>query len=192
MAKLKKTFIAKSKRYFLNYAEQRRHIIKVSGDALHISKRAIFALHRGDITEAEQKIKEASSLINAILKKYRTNAKLLQEGSLKSALEEYVEAELLSQFVQNRSIGDIQGISVEEDSYIAGLCDIPGELYRYAIQAATDGDSKTVLQCQEMADAIVGSLIEFNLTKYLRTKFDQAKGAARKIELVVYEMSIRS
>jgi hypothetical protein len=34
-------------------------------------------------------------------------------------------------------------------------------------------------------------LIEFNLTKYLRNKFDQAKGAGRKIEEIVYEVGLK-
>ena len=42
-----------------------------------------------------------------------------------------------------------------------------------------------------MAQEIIGELIEFNLTSYLRNKFDQAKGAVRKIEHVVYEVSLR-
>ena len=42
-----------------------------------------------------------------------------------------------------------------------------------------------------MAQEIMGELIEFDLTSYLRTKFDQAKQAVRKLEEVVYEVSLR-
>ena len=41
------------------------------------------------------------------------------------------------------------------------------------------------------AGDIIGELIEFNLTSYLRTKLDQAKQAVHKLEQVVYEVSIR-
>ena len=46
--------------------------------------------------------------------------------------------------------------------------------------------------CNTMAQDIVESLTEFEFTKYLRTKFDQAKQAAHKLEYVVYEVSLRS
>jgi predicted translin family RNA/ssDNA-binding protein len=42
-----------------------------------------------------------------------------------------------------------------------------------------------------LASDIIGELIEFNLTSYLRNKFDQAKSAAQKLEQVVYEVSLR-
>ncbi len=42
-----------------------------------------------------------------------------------------------------------------------------------------------------MAQDITGELIEFNLTSYLRNKFDQAKSAVQKIEKVVYELSLK-
>jgi len=68
---------------------------------------------------------------------------------------------------------------------------VPGELYRYAIKSATVRDLKMTKKCAEMAREIIGELIEFNLTSYLRTKFDQAKQAVQKLEQVVYEVSIR-
>ena len=87
-------------------------------------------------------------------------------------------------------IGKIADITIPERSYIGGLCDVPGELYRYAIKSATQKDMKKVKQCTNMAQEITGELIEFNLTSYLRNKFDQAKMAAQKIEKVVYELSL--
>ncbi len=57
--------------------------------------------------------------------------------------------------------------------------------------SATNSDSKTVYACQSMANEIIGELIEFHLTSYLRTKFDQAKQSTQKLEIVVYEMSLR-
>jgi len=55
---LSKTYIEKIKKEYLDYAEKRRDIIKFSGDALHSSKRAIFAMHRGEGGEAEIKLAE--------------------------------------------------------------------------------------------------------------------------------------
>ncbi|MBT3419396.1 MAG: hypothetical protein HN726_01415 [Candidatus Magasanikbacteria bacterium] len=188
---LQKTYLTKLKKEMLGYAEKRRAIIKTSDDGLYLSKRSIFAMHRGNMKEAKQKIDEAEKKLKAVALKYKKGSGAKKEGSYKAALEEYVEAKLLYQFISKGKIGQIKEINVPTSIYIAGLCDVPGELYRYAIKAATNNDIKTVHACSEMAQEIIGELIEFNLTSYLRNKFDQAKGAVRKIEHVVYEVSLR-
>lgn len=189
---LQKAYIRKLKKHMLAYAEQRRDVIKQAGDALHASKRAIFAMHRDDLKEAKEKLKTAESLLKKLQKKYAKDPRVLSEGSMREGLEEYVEATLLFQFMNTGKIGQITNIDITETVYIAGLCDVPGELQRYAVKAATERDVKTVQKCQKAAEEILGELIEFNLTKYLRTKFDQAKQVVRRIEQIVYELSLRS
>src|SRR5690606_32348363 len=112
------------------------------------------------------------------------------EGSFRAAMEEYVEAYLFFQFIQDKTIGKVD-ILVPADVYVAGLCDVPGELYRYAVQLGTDKKLDETKACATVAQDIVGELTAFNLTKYLRTKFDQAKSAVKKIEYIVYELSLR-
>jgi len=180
------------KTYMLKYSEQRRSLIKSSDDALHLSKRAIFALHRGNEKEVAQKLREAEKLLKTVAKSFLKSPALAREGAYKAALEEFVEATLFEQFVRTGRIGQIKSLSIPHESYIAGLCDLPGELLRYGIQAATNKDTTLVKKCSEEAQNVVGALIEFNLTKYLRNKFDQAKNAAQKLEHVVYEMSRQS
>ena len=42
-----------------------------------------------------------------------------------------------------------------------------------------------------IANDIMAELVEFDMTGYLRTKYDQAKGHLRKIEQVAYEVKLR-
>jgi predicted translin family RNA/ssDNA-binding protein len=166
----------------------RREIIKYSGDALHLAKRSIFSLHRLNEKEAVQKLAEAEKIIAKLREKFNKNV-LEKEGSYKAGLEELVEANLFLNFVQGKKMGKI-GLNPPDEVYIAGLCDVPGELLRYAVKAGTTRDMDTVKKCSETAQSIIGELIEFNLTSYLRNKFDQAKNASRKLEQVVYELSL--
>lgn len=184
-----RAYLGRLKQNILAYAEKRRQIIVLSDDALHHAKRAIFALHRGDAREAQKKLGEA---IERLQKARRIShaAHAAEEGSYKAALEEFVEATLFFQFVTKGSIGKISAIPVSNEQYLAGLCDVPGELLRYAIKAATDRDMPLVRRCADMSEEIVGELIECNLTSYLRTKFDQAKQAVQKLEQVVYETTL--
>lgn len=188
---LKKQYIGKLRRHMLSYATKRHNVIKESGDALHHAKRAIFAMHRGSMKEANEKLADSERLLQALAKKYPRDMEIKSEGSYRAAKEEYVEAVLLYQFLHDGNIGEIRNIDIEPHIYIAGLCDVPGELLRYATKAATDKDIDTVKKCAKMAQDIVGELIEFNLTNYLRTKFDQAKNAVQKLEYVLYELSLR-
>ncbi len=188
---LNKKLTTRLRRDLTTYALKRRDVIKLSGDALHLAKRAIFAMHRDNMKEAKLKIAESEKLFKQLNKKYSKDSRIKNEGSYKAGIEEYVEAVLFHQFLTTGKIGEIKSLAITPNSYIAGLCDVPGELYRYAIKSATNRDIGMVKKCSEMAQEITGEMIEFNLTSYLRNKFDQAKSAVHKIERVVYELSLR-
>ena len=174
-----------------NYASKRVEVINQSNEALHHAKRVIFALHRDNVAEAKEKLNIAESMLSDLRKTHQKDSKMMHEGAFLAALEEYVEAKLFFDFVTVGKIGEVKNLTVDGEVYLAGLCDVPGELYRFAIKAATGRDIKTVKKCADMAQEIIGELIEFNLTSYLRTKLDQAKQAVHKLEQVVYEVSIR-
>jgi predicted translin family RNA/ssDNA-binding protein len=184
-------YLRKIKKELLNYAEKRREIINKSGDALHLAKRAIFALHRENLKEADQKLKDCEEIFKLLEKKYKNDNHFKEEGSYKAALEEYVEAKIFQQFLLNKKLTEIKEVFVPAEIYVAGLCDVPGELYRYAIKMATKKDLEKVEIAAKLANEISGELTEFNLTSYLRNKFDQAKTAVKKIEYIIYELSIR-
>ncbi len=188
---LQKSYLTRIKKNLHSYHTKRGEVIGMSNNALHHAKRAIFALHRDNKKEAVEKIKIVEKSLKDIYKKYKTTPKIFNEGSFKAALEEYVEAKCFFDFLETGKIGEIINLPIPEEVYLAGLCDVPGELYRYAIKSATAKDIETTKKCAEMAQEIIGELIEFNLTSYLRTKFDQAKGAVQKLQIIVYELSLR-
>ncbi|MBU2542607.1 hypothetical protein KJ785_03545 [Patescibacteria group bacterium] len=188
---LQKKYLGKIKKNLHSYHTKRGEVIGESNNALHHAKRAIFALHRDNVKEATEKIDLVEKILKSINTKYKSTPKIFNEGSYKAALEEYVEAKCFFDFLQTGKIGEIKTLPIAEEIYLAGLCDVPGELYRYAIKSATNKDIAMTKKCAEMAQEIIGELIEFNLTSYLRTKFDQAKGAVQRLEIVVYELSLR-
>ena len=189
---LKKLYVEKLKKNLHEYALIRRDVIKNSDDALHHAKRVVFDLHRGDVREAADKLKLVESIMKDLIKRNKKNPEIQEEGVFAAALEEYVEASLFFQFLKTGEMGEVKGLDIPGEVYLAGLCDVPGELFRYAIRAATNHDIATVKRCSLAAEEIIGELMEFNLTKYLRNKFDQAKQAAHKLEVVVYETTLRS
>jgi translin len=184
-----KTYLKSIRRHMLAHSEMRRVVIKRSDDALHLSKRAIFAIHRDDLEEAEEKIVDADKLLRSLSVEFKKNPELKNEGSYRASLEEYVEVYLLLAFMRGEKISRVP-FDMSDETYVAGLSDVVGELYRLAIHYATVGDRASVERVLALATDIVGELIECNLTKYLRTKFDQAKSALSKIEKVIYDLSL--
>jgi predicted translin family RNA/ssDNA-binding protein len=77
------------------------------------------------------------------------------------------------------------------DSYIGGICDLTGELLRYAVNEAAAGKYEEVEKTKKLIGDILAELVEFDMAGYQRTKYDQAKGNLRKIEQIDYEIKIR-
>lgn len=188
---LDKKFFSKIREILLNYAKNRREIIKISGDAQQLAKKSIFALQRGDEKLAGDLLAESLKNIILATKIINSDERLASEGSFRAALEEYAEAELFRQAISNDEIGEVGGVAIDEDIYIGGLCDVPGEIYRYVIKCATEKKFDRIAHCYAVAEEIITELVDMDLTGYNRQKFDQAKQALQKIEQVVYEVSMK-
>lgn len=176
----------------LSYAGKRREVIKASGDAQQLSKKAIFAAQRDDNTTAAGNLTQAENILLELNKKFKTEPELFTEGSYRAALEEFAEASFFYQFLSDKTIGKIKGFNLDSDTLVGGLCDVPGELLRFAIKAATARNFAMVEKCFATAEEIIGELVDMDLTGYNRQKFDQAKQALHKLEQVRYEVSLKN
>lgn len=189
---LNKRFIDELKQSVAEYNQARRAVIKVSDDIRNASKRSIFALHRDDrstadelLSQAEQQIDEVQGIMEA--------HRLIEEGSFRSALEEFIEARLYRDYIDGKDLGpvDIKDMEIPYDIYLGGLADTVGELQRRQVRLATVGELAEVRQIKDDIEQVIGELLEMDLTGYLRNKFDQAKNSYRRAEEVLYELSVR-
>lgn len=149
-------------------------------------------MQRDDEDGGRKCINQAQEIILALAQKFKKDQRVFDEGSYRSALEEFVEASIFVQFYDKKVLGKLPKINVESDTYVSGLCDVPGELLRYAIKSATERKFDEVKRCFKYAEEIIGELMDMDLTGYNRQKYDQAKQALHKIEQVVYEVSLKS
>jgi len=187
---ISKKFVQQLKKDFDANGSERRQIISLANAVLHDSKKAIFSLHRDDIAGAEKTLKELEEILKNLEKKFNFS-RLMQEGSYKAALEEYVEAKMFYLVMVGKKIDKIQSIKIDYESYLGGISDLIGELVRRAIKMATLGNIDEVKKIHKIADDIMAELVEFDMRSYLRTKYDQAKGHLRKIEQINYEINLR-
>lgn len=183
------SFFQQLKHQHQKHEEQRQEIITESNKILHSAKRVIFSLHRKG-EEVSSKLKELENSISKLQEEFGRE-RVDREGSYKAALEEYVEARSFYEILQGNTIGEIPELKISFDSYLAGLCDLPGELARKATNEAATGNTEEVESIKNIVDQLMAELSEFDMTGYLRTKFDQAQGSLKKIEQINYEVQIR-
>ena len=172
------------------HAGECRQIISLSNAVLHDSKKAIFSLHRDDLSRAEKTVKEVEAILKNLENKFSL-VRLNMEGAYKAAVEEYAEAKMFFLIMTGKKVDKIKGAELDYESYLGGLSDLIGELVRLAIKRATAGEFKEVKKIHKIADDIMAELVEFDMRSYLRTKYDQAKGHLRKIEQINYEINLR-
>lgn len=187
---INKKFIQKLKKEYTDSNSERRQIISLANVILHDSKRVIFSLHRGDAEKAEDSLREIEKTIQKLEKKFGFT-RLYEEGAYKAGVEEYVEAKMLHQIINNKKLDSIKGLELSHESYLGGICDCLGELVRRAVNKASKGELDEVEKIKEIINDVMAELVEFDMTGYLRTKYDQAKGHLRKIEQINYEVKIR-
>lgn len=187
---INKAFIQKLKKEHEKNNDERRQIISLANIVLHDSKRVIFALHRGDMAKAEASLTEIEKILAKLEKNFgfvRINA----EGAYRAAVEEYAEAKSLDLVINGKKIDKFSAVKLDYEAYLGGICDLTGELVRRATNEAARGNRAEVTHVKNIINDIMAELVEFNMSGYLRTKYDQARGNLRKIEQMDYELKIR-
>jgi predicted translin family RNA/ssDNA-binding protein len=187
---LNKKFFAGLKKDYDRREGERRQIIGLSSQILHDSKRVIFSLHRGDEKKAAESLKEIEDKLAYLGKKFG-HPRLKEEGSYKAGMEEYVEAKMYYLVLTGQKIDSVKGASIDTESYLGGICDLTGELVRLAVNRAAEGKADEAEKARDIINEIMAELVEFDMTGYMRTKYDQARTNLRKIEQIGYELKIR-
>ncbi|MFA5130800.1 MAG: hypothetical protein WC467_00050 [Patescibacteria group bacterium] len=183
-------FLEQLKNDYRGNESARRQIISGANNILFEAKKTIFALQRQDFKAAETKIDDIEKALKNLESRFGFE-RLHREGAYKAAAEEYLEGKTLYLAVKNKKIEAVKGIKLDYESYLGGICDMIGELVRYATNQAAGGKFSEVAKTKKMAEDIMGQLIDFDMTGYLRTKYDQARGHLRKLEQMAYEIKLR-
>jgi len=166
-------------------------LFRDSRDLIGLSKKIIFALHRGKLEEAEGFVPEIEKLKKKMQSTVKGNLNLRHHNSYATAMQEYVEALGYLTFVRSKKIPTKKQLGVESEEYISGLCDLSGELVRKAVDLAINNDMKTVKEIKNFAEEFYSLLLELNPYGELRKKADQARWNLNKLEDLVYENKIR-
>lgn len=187
---IEEKFLVQLKKDYQANESQRRQIISASNAILFEAKKTIFALQRQELKAAEKKLSDISRALQDLEKRFGQD-RLRREGAYMAAAEEYLEAQTFLAAISRKKITPIKGLTLDYDSYLGGICDLIGELVRYATNQAAKGKFAEVGKINKLAEDIMSQLVDFDLTGYLRTKYDQARGHWRKLEQMAYEIKLR-
>ena len=193
----------------------REALIKRCREPQKLSKQAIFALQRGDGKAARKALGAAASLCRAILDEDIAAAPSLRsQGCVHGMLEEYAEAALFAAWLGEategaavggaaggaaparvlllRDDGALLGGALTPSEYLGGVCDLVGELGRFAVRRATERDAAAVREALSSAVAVQAALLALGdaLPRAVSKKLDALRTSVRKLEQLLYELSL--
>ena len=188
---INKKFTEKLRGEYQEHEKQRRQIISASNEILYLSKKTVFAIHRGNMTEANGNLETINKKIDDIAKRFGWT-RAYEEGAFSAAMEDYTEAQMFLMAVEGKPLQAIAKTKLNHASYLGGMCDMTGELVRLATNQAAKKNWKEVERVKGIIEDTMAILLEFDLGGYLRTKYDQARGNLRKIEQISYEITLKT
>ncbi len=168
---------------------KRETLIASTREILKKSKGAIYSLQRGDNKAAAAALSELKPKI-AALKPYSEDANYA--SVTKPPIQEYVEAASFSEFIATGKILPRKEIGVSAENYIAGLCDLSGEVVRKAVNAAINDNSMTVISAKKFIENLYYGLMQFDFRNGdLRRKFDGLKYDLKKMEDLLLSLKLQ-
>ena len=128
-------------------------LIKKARDVLKLSKQLIYSVHRKNLEEADELVKNVKKEKGELDKIASSDKKLIYEGSYSEACQEYVEAMAYYGFIKDKKIPAVSSLNVDEEDYLMGICDLTGELTRKAVTIAHK-DEKEVEKIKNLVEDI--------------------------------------
>lgn len=181
--------------------ELREKLIKKCRDGQKAAKQAIYALHRGDATRATALMEVCEACIVELYPTVEEEPPL-RGGSFGNMVEEYVEAKLFAAWLETSEgsetaagkmlvPADFTVIALKPDEYLGGLCDLTGEIGRYAVQRGTERDLDGVRLCLQSNQRILSAIQSMPVfPSSIGKKMDQNRRSIEKLERMLYELSL--
>lgn len=187
--------------------EAREKLIKRCRDAQKSSKNAVFALHRGNTQQALKLIQLAEAAIqNDLMPIANKVPSLRNSGSLTGVLEEFIEAKMFYHWMLSHTstdknsdkvygtiltIDDFAYLNVMPVEYLGGLCDLTGEVGRYAVRCGTNRDKEGVQFCLRTNSSIRDEIDCLpRIPSLINKKMAALRVSIEKLERILYELSL--
>ncbi len=145
-----------------------------------LSKQAILLIHNDAKMKAAANLEDVRRLFEETRPHVERYPELNHYEDVEAALEEYAEAAILLGLETKSTYPEPEDIGVGLTSYLLGLCDVPGELRREALDELRTGDFEAAEAYLRRMEEIYLNLVSVEeaslLLKGLRRKLDIARG----------------
>lgn len=167
----------------------REELFSTSRKITFLSKQSIMAIHRDDFAKAKATLSEAGKLLTKMNELTASHQELIS-GSMRIAHQEYAEAQIFLQKVENDTYPTPHEINIPLTEYLLGLADAIGEFRRRALDSLRKNNLPMAETSLQIMDNIYSELISlegaYRLIPELRRKCDIAR---RLIELTMGELA---
>lgn len=144
------------------------------------SAHAIRAIHRNEVDEAEENMKEARGVVDELKKSVEPDPEIYYSGYTQDALKEFVEARLTINMIQDKPLALPEELGVEYAPYMNGLAETIGELRRRCLDILRHGYSDDAERLLDLMDDIYSLLVTVDypdaITHGLRRQTDLVRG----------------
>eukprot|EP00606_Chrysophyceae_sp_TOSAG23-5_P000767 GSChrysophyteH2.ASY1.ANO1.1343.1 assembled CDS len=172
------------------YDKLREQVIKDSRDVQKLAKQAIFSVHRGNLKMSRTQLDDALNKANAILALI-VESPTLRNGAFSNSLEEWAEGILTLEWAVSKRVVPKEELKIcNTAEYVGALSDFTGEIGRMAVAKAVKRDLDGVRETLQADVAISSGLQQVNVGGKFTKKVDAVNTNLRKIEDVVYELSM--
>ena len=152
----------------------RERALRVSRELIRHSADSIRAIHRGEFDTASGLIGTATDLVSETESLLSEHPDVYYAGYVQDALKEYVEANAVLAFIEDRPLPTPDELRVGAAPYLGGLSDTVGELRRYLLDNLRRDDFSRCEQTLELMDEIYTILLPWTSPMPLLEDCDEA------------------
>ena len=158
----------------------RERALRLSREMIRHSADSIRAIHRGEFATARSLIDSAAALVQESETLLRERPEVYYTGYMQDALKEYVEANAVLAFIEDKPLPTPDDLHVGAAPYLGGLADTVGELRRFILDRLRRDDFTRCEQTLELMDEIYTILVTMDfpdvVTRGLRRSTDMVRG----------------
>ena len=158
----------------------RERALRLSREMIRHCADSIRAIHRGEFDAARGLISSAAALVEESGALLNEHPEVYYTGYVQDALKEYVEANAVLAFIEDRRLPSPEELQVGAAPYLGGLADTVGELRRYILDRLRRDDFSRCEETLAVMDEIYTILVTMDfpdaVTRGLRRSTDMVRG----------------
>jgi translin len=169
---------------FTSQDAARERVLPLCREVIRYSSLAIRSLHRQEMDESRELLKQARQLLNEAEGVLAGIGELIKTGFMLDAQKEYAEGSITLALVNGNQPPSPEELNVEPAAYLHGLAEAVGELRRYMLDSMRKGDLSRGEELLLAMDDIYNILVTMDfpdaITHGLRRNTDMVRGVLER------------